>query len=230
LKVDWKERLEELIFEGLNWPREKRSIFIKNWLTPQTIEGKCGHGSRWETSLAVDRTTYAAFIKYFVELFLENPSARMVEGETVCLLWILLYLAQDQIKKPTVQSILDLTTEHIENRTIQIGDQEIEMSMGLSHILQAYIGDKPARRHQKLFPNLTVDKLEDLFRKASQELLPSESSPILPGAFLTFPHCIWGVRMPPSLRRKIQFVSQKVCYKAVSSRDIIRQLRRINES
>ena len=76
-----------------------------------------------------------------------------------------------------------------------LDDGEIEISCGLADLIREYTGGGNLQRQQKLFPSLTVDKLEDHFRRASKIILPPNATPALPEAFLIFPHREKGSRM-----------------------------------
>lgn len=224
LKIDWKDRLEELMFEGLHWSQERQEGFLKGLMGSQIFNSSKGSG-RWQTGRAIDRGAYSSFIQYFSKRFLENPNENKVEGEIVCLLWIIVYVTQDTFEKPALQSFLDLTTAHIEERTLNFEGQKIDLSIRLARIIHEYIGKAPKNRQKRLFPHLTIDKLEDRFRKASKELLSPDSLPILPEAFLTFPHNLKGVRMVSSVCRNKQLLLPKIYDKSISRREIARQLR-----
>ncbi len=220
---EWKARLENLIFEGINWPIEvKYAVFDE--LTPIKPPKPRFSKSRWGTGLALDRQTYASFIKYFIQLFLKGPTKNQAEGETAILLWLMIYIAQDPKHTISIKRLLTLTTENLQNRFLLIDGQEIELSLGLINILNEYLDDKDLKRQQKLFPNLTEYILKNLFRKASQELLPADSIEALPEAFLTFPHPLKHIRMLAKLRKHQQTNPIKIYHDPISRSTLKRQL------
>ena len=201
---------------------EKKKQGSKNELTQENVSLKM----RWQSGLSIDRQTYSSFLKYFARRFMENPLIHKVDGEIVLLIWIMTYLAQDPELPWSVKGFLTLTTENVRRKSLSINGNDIEISYGLEDLLKAYLGGHlPEERHQKLFLNLSVDKLEDYFRRASQELLPSGSVPVLPEAFLTFPHPMPNARLHPENRRQMQSDPQKIYQKTPSFRDIKKQLK-----
>jgi hypothetical protein len=103
---------------------------------------------------------------------------------------------------------------------------ETELSQGLLDLFYEYLGGNAESfcRHQKLFPNLTVDYLEDAFRKASDMILPKDSLSALPEAFLTFPHPHRGMRISPAQRNHHQKNRSPIYHESISRHDLKKQL------
>ncbi len=201
LKIDWKNHLEDLIFNGFEWPKEQKQEIIADLMEKERVS-KSTPGTRWNSSHAIDVSLNASFIEYFAQQFLNDPSCKE-KGEIICFLWIAIHLSQDPTLVLSENFLLKLTTDHIEGGIVLIHKEKIDLSIGLENILTAYIGKKPEDRSQHLFPNLTPGKLVDRFYTASQVLI-SDKPPVLPKAFLTFPHGLNGVRMRPSMRKRQQ--------------------------
>ena len=108
--------------------------------------------------------------------------------------------------------------------TFSSNEVEIEFSCGLAELIREYAGEGNLQRQQKLFPNLTLDKLEDHFRRASEVILPPGSIPALPEAFLTFPHLEKHCRMNPKLRRHQLKNPSKILHDPISLKELKRQL------
>lgn len=174
----WKNRLQELIFEDVHWTEEEKEDFFVCWASRQQLEVvKKGaikkETIRWKTSLALERQSYAAFIRYFAAQFLEAPGKNQRQGEMVLLLWLMIYISQDPDQICPIKRLLQLTTANLENDILSIDDYETDLSQGLRGLLQIYVGGNAEAfsRHQKLFPNLTIDYLEDAFREASLSII-----------------------------------------------------------
>jgi len=105
-----------------------------------------------------------------------------------------------------------------------IDDKRIELSLGWDYLIQEYLGKVPRRRHQKLFSNLTIDKLEDHFRNASSEIFPAKVTFALPEAFQAFPHPKKGLRIPLKERHCQQQSPPQVFYDPIALEEIKRQL------
>ncbi|MBN2479721.1 MAG: hypothetical protein JXA94_05790 [Parachlamydiales bacterium] len=221
-KHSWKNVLEEIIFKDLSWTAKKQKDYFEKWfLSKQKTTKK----ERWSTGRSIDRQTYSAFIQYFSKTFLKKPTTYKAYGEVVLFLWLAVHIAQDPDNTVSIKEILSLTTSKIENRTICLNTCEVEITQGLADLILAFIGQKSVKKHQKIFPNLSVDRLEDLCHKASEIILPEEKVPILPEAFLTFPHSYEDMRIISKHRKEQQKTSTKIYFKMPSWRDIQKHLR-----
>ncbi len=220
----WEVRLRELIFNNLGWPLEKETVFLEEYFSERVSLGKEKPDSRWETGGALDRQTYGKFLYYFANRFIQNPSENQADGEIVLLLWIMIYAARDLDKAVPVKKLLELTTKHVNDRLVTTSGGEIELSCGLADLIKEYTRGETLQRHQKLFPGLTVDKLEDRFRIASKSILPLGAAAALPEAFLTFPHLEKGYRMAAKARRRQRQTPLQVIHDPISRRELQRQL------
>lgn len=81
---------------------------------------------------------------------------------------------------------------------------------------------------QALGSNLTIDKLEDRFRKVSSEILPSGSTFALTEAFQVFPHAEKGQRIPLKECHRQQREPSKVFYDPICLEEIKEQLEKSN--
>lgn len=220
----WKERLQELIFKDLNWNAEQRQAALAEFFPRRQLVTQEMKGARWQTGLIIDRQTYASFIQYFINRFLQDPRRYPVDGEIALLLWIMIYCGRKPHINCPITRLLNLTTAHVKNRIISFEGEKLEISRGLAELLADFIGQPPQERPQKLFPNLTLDKLEDHFRRASAMILPHESQPALPQAFLVFPHTQKHLRMRAQLRLAQLKQGFPIYCNTVSSEEIKRQI------
>jgi len=220
----WRDRLVILMFEGMTGTEEHRSaIFAKHFSLDYRVP-KTNSGSRWETSSALDRQTYGAFILYFSNRFISNPLKYQVDGEIALLLWIMIYAARDLERPASIKQFLALTTASISDRYATINGGEVEFSRGLTELIKIYTGESGFQRQQKLFPNLTIDKLEDHFHLASKSILLAGAVSALPEAFLTFPHFKKHHRMNSKSRRRELKNPPKIFYDPISLKELKRQL------
>ena len=219
----WLNRLKELIFANLDWTQERKDALLEEYFPSREHIGE-NHGVRWETGLSIDRQTYGAFINYFSNRFLDNPLKNQSDGEIVLLLWVMIYVSQEPGKVYPITHLLKLTTANVSDRYLSIDGAETELSCGLADLIKEYTGEGSLQRQQKLFPNLTIDRLEDSFRRASLEILPSGSTPALPEAFLTFPHPHKDLRMMAQMRRHQQENPPQIFHDPISRNELKRQL------
>lgn len=220
-KPYWKSVLEKLIFENLPWNFERKNEYLERWVSSKKIKKT---KERWETSQAIDRQTFSSFIQYFFQNFIKDPISNKCHGEVVLFLWISAQIAQDPDNSFTVKEILKLTTTNLDDRIIHLSKQEIIITVGLADLLKTFIGTPPFKRQQKLFPNLTIDRLEDLFHRASLKILPEGDPVILPEAFITFPHALDHVRMIAKHRKQMQKNPPKNYQKLPSRHEIKKHL------
>ena len=220
----WRDRLEKLMFADLGWPPEKQKALLEEYFPDQASSFKEKSNPRWETSGVLDRQTYGKFLYYFANRFIENPLQNHIDGEITLLLWIMIYAARDLKKAVSVKSLIALTTKHVSDRLVMTEGGELELSCGLADLIGEYTGRGNLQRQQKLFPSLTVDKLEDHFRRASKIILPPNATPALPEAFLIFPHREKGSRMEVRIRRRQMKTPLKIIHDPISRRELKRQL------
>lgn len=219
----WRTELIKLLFEGLPWEEGRRYAFLEYLHNPK-IAAKPGARPRWDTSSAIDRQTYGSFIRYFLDRFIGDSIKHQAEGEIVLLLWFMIYAARDLEKPAPIKSLLKLTWANVNDRLVRVEGGEIEISCGLAELIKEYAGEGTLCRQRKLFPNLTIDRLEDHFRRASGAILPPGSLAALPEAFLTFPHPEKNLRMNAKDLRQSQKIPPKVYYDPVSLKELKRQL------
>jgi len=219
----WRDQLMHLIFVNLNWPMIRKQAILEEMFSLKSLHNaKEIPTVRWETGRSLDRQTYGLFIRHFAERFLEkkNPT----DGEIALLLWVMAHISRDPNHLFSISRILELTTAAIADESIHIDGHEIEISQGLANLLKEYAGGAKSERQKKLFPNLNPDKVPDYFHDASSELLPPNSIPALPEAFLTFPHADKHQRMLPQMRLRQQKHPLTIYHNLISRNELKRQL------
>lgn len=219
----WRDHLEKLMFADLGWPLEKQKALLEEYFPGQRSPYKKKSDPRWESSGALDRQTYGKFLYYFANRFIEDPLQNQLDGEITLLLWIMIYAARDLKKTVPIKRLIALTTKHVSDRLVITDGGDIELSCGLADLIREYTGGGDLQRQQKLFPSLTVDKLEDHFRRASKIILPPNATPALPEAFLIFPHREKGSRMEARIRCRQMKTPLKIIHDPISRREFKRQ-------
>ena len=220
----WRDRLIGLMFEGMPWKEEHRHTILTEYLSSGNAVPKTNAAPRWETGSALDRQTYGSFHPLFFNPLHRDPLKCQVDGEIALLLWIKIYAARDLKKPASIKKLLALTTANIADRDVAVNGGEIELSCGLADLIRDYAGEGNLQRQQKLFPNLTIDKLEDHFRQASEAILPHGSIPAFPEAFLSFPHLEKQCRMDSRVRRQQLKSPPKILHDPISLKELKRQL------
>lgn len=220
----WKNQLRKLIFSGVTWSMDKQETLLEELVSGKQPTEQNPSTSRWKSGHAIDRNTFGKFILHFADQFLADALNHEIEGEIVLLLWIIVYIAKNGTRPYSIKRLLELTTENVIQSGLLIDNEEIEHSEGVAILLKEYIGDQPLKRPQKLFPNLTIDNLEDRFRRASEKILPPGSTPALPEAFLLFPHPHKNVRMPPKHLREQRENPLPIYHDPISLQELKRQL------
>lgn len=213
----WKEELEDIIFSRVDWNDNEKALFLKQWRDSifDNQKGLTVSKGRWIQSMAIDRITASTIIRYFVDRFLEDPSKNKVDGEIACCLWTFVWLSYEAGPSSfNVESIRDLTTKQLNllNPIIFLDEEEVEISLGLFKLLDILRGKGKSQRACKLFPYVSKDILEDALKRASDTVLGEECNPILPGAFLSFPHPHKNLRIPrkqhEAIRSKQKIVAE----------------------
>ncbi|CCB86460.1 unknown protein [Parachlamydia acanthamoebae UV-7] len=213
LMILWRDFLENLMFVNVAWTSNEKDRFIKKWelnIFGSSIKNAKKSEGRWEQAMTIDQQSTGKIIKYFLDKFLANPSKEKRNGEIACLLWTLIWLAQDsEAKGFTVSQVLalDAINLHKEQPVIIFGNNLIEISLGLYQLLQVLKGNGQGRRSRLLFPNLSPDYLQHMLKEASLALFGTNSIPILPAAFLSFPHQIEGMRFSKKEREHFRSVN-----------------------
>lgn len=207
LRAIYKNNLERAMFQNLSWNKLKQNAFLEEW--KQNFFGEISHCNRsherWEQCMSIDRYTAANFIKYLIQKFLKNPKSKKL-GEAVCILWILLWAAQEgKTNSIHIKQVINITSQDIilDDPAIKIGGIELDISWGLHDLLLILRGKGQGIRQRRLFENIdSMGKaLERLLHDASKKLLGQDVLPVLPAAFLELPHPFPGLRVPIAQRR-----------------------------
>jgi len=212
LMVLWRHFLEDLMFSNVAWTDIEKAGFIKEWeisIFGPSMNHRIEQEGRWEQARAIDKKQAGKIIKYFIDRFLADPSKHKKDGEIACLLWTLVWLAQDaQAGDITLARILAFDTTNIdkEQPAILFDGKEVEISQGLYQLLQILQGKGAGKRSRPLFANLSSDYLQHVIKEASLTLFGLDSVPISPAAFLSFPHPQEGVRLTKKHRERCRAV------------------------
>lgn len=208
----WRHCLEDIMFTNVDWTDDEKEVFIKKWETNifgYPVKRPKIHEGRWEQTMAIPREDAGQIVKYFLDRFLANPSKKKRDGETACLLWTLIWLSQDaEATSITLTRVLNFDTTNIdkENPAITFDGKSIEISMGLYQLLKVLKGRGKGKRLRRLFANLSKDYLQHAVREASLALFGPHTIPVLPAAFLTFPHPMKGARFSKQQRERLRVV------------------------
>lgn len=212
LMILWRGILENLVFANVDWTVDEKDVFIKKWeinIFGCPIKRPKTHDGRWKQTTSIDRETAGQIIKYFIDRFLIDPSKKKKDGETACLLWTLIWFAQDpEAAGITLTRILNFDTTNIdkENPAIIFDGKSIEISMGLYQLLKVLQGKGKGKRLHRLFSNLSEDYLQHVVKEASLSLFGFDTTPVLPAAFLSFPHPMKGTRISKKQRECLRAV------------------------
>lgn len=217
LKSIWRDKLENLIFQNLDWSSDQKNAYLcqQGWgiFTKEHTRLPMPK-DRWPQCQGVDRQTAAKIIRYFIDVFLEDPCSRQQYGEIACLLWTCIWASHEhQSTAIKLHKILHLSTKQLdkESMTLKIGEKEVNISAGLCNLLTRLLGKGKGERSRRLFENITdIDFLEDAVKRASKVVLGDNSTPVLPAAFLLFPHPFQGKRRSSN------------CYQATPKTDVMR--------
>ncbi len=212
LMILWRDFLENLIFANVDWTEDEKEAFIKEWeinLFGCPLKRPIVRDGRWEQTMVIDRESAGKIIKHFIDRFLTDPSKKKRDGEMACLLWTLIWLAQDpDATGITLTRILDFDTTNVnkEYPAIIFDGKSIDISMGLHQLLRILQGKGKGKRLRRLFTHLSDDYLQHIVKEASLALFGSATMPILPAAFLSFPHPMGGARLSKKQRARLHAV------------------------
>lgn len=220
LMILWRDCLEGLMFTNVKWADSEKMAFIKEWkrnIFGCEVKGQVNPDGRWKQTMAIDQVTAGKMIKYFIDRFLEDPSKKKRYGEIACLLWLLVWLTQDSdAGKISLTRILALDTENVseERQEVVFDDKAIEVSLGLYRLLKILKGKGQGLRVHRLFTHISEDYIQDALKVASVVLFGAAATPVLPGAFLSFPHCLEGMRISKNQRVRMSMIDpgSEACY------------------
>jgi hypothetical protein len=212
LMVLWRHFLEDLMFSNVAWTDVEKAGFIKEWemsIFGLSVNHRIEQEGRWEQAKTINKKQAGKIIKYFIDRFLGDPSKYKKDGEIACLLWTLVWLAQDaETGDITLARVLAFDTTNIdkEQPAILFDGKEVEISLGLYQLLKILQGKGTGKRSRPLFTNLSPDYLQHAVKEASLILFGSESTPISPASFLSFPHPQEGMRLTKKQRERYRAV------------------------
>ena len=230
LMILWRDFLEKLIFAHVAWTDAEKADYIQKWeisIFGPSTHHQVDQEGRWEQARAIDKKQAGKILQYFIDKFLANPSKHKKDGEIACLLWTLVWLSQDdEAKGITLARVLAFNTMNInrEQPAILFDGKTIEISQGLHQLLQILQGNGLGKRSRLLFANLCPDYIQNSVKEASLTLFGSDSIPISPAAFLSFPHAKEGVRLTKTQRDRCRAIDpgSMACY---HRRQILKTLR-----
>lgn len=211
LRICYKQELEQAMFMNVSFSETEKIAFLQQWwdlfFETKTPSG-CKRPGRWKSCEGVDDVLASRFIKHFVSDFISEPNSKK-SGEIACVLWILLWIAQEHEGNHIgIRQVLQLTSQDIvsNNNSIMIGGTEVTISWGLREFLLCLRGKGEGKRAHRLFDNLDTSgkALERALIQASKDLLGNNAAPVLPGAFLVSPHCYQGIRMSSAQRKAMR--------------------------
>ena len=200
------------MFSNVAWTDAEKVEYIKKWeinILGSPVNHRAEQEGRWEQARAIDKKQAGKIIKHFIDQFLADPSKRKKDGEIACLLWVLVWLAQDaEAGNITISRVLAFDTTNIdrEQPASLFDGKMIGISLGLYQLLQILQGKGLGERSRPLFANLCPDYLQNAVKEASLTLFGSESIPISPAAFLSFPHAKEGIRLTKNQRERCRAV------------------------
>ena len=212
LMILWRDFLENLVFANVDWTDGEKTGFIKEWeinIFGSPLKNSVNHDGRWVQDMAIDRQRAGKILKYFIDRFLTDPSKRKKDGEIACLLWTLIWLAQDpDVANITLTRALAFDTTNIdkEHSAIIFDGKSIEISIGLHQLLIILQGKGEGKRPRRLFAHLSDDYLQHVMKEASLSLFGSDATPILPAAFLCFPHPMNETRLGKKQRERLRAI------------------------
>src|SRR5690606_3029965 len=113
-----------------------RKSFFQEWKnnffgTRQPLKTK--KQGRWKQCEGIDDVTAAQIIRYFISKFIADPRNKKL-GEIACVLWILLWIAQEgEGDRITIKQVLQLTSKDIvaDDAAIIVNETEVTISWGL---------------------------------------------------------------------------------------------------
>ena len=221
LRYRYRIKLERLMFTNLPWSAKEKMVFLEEQqasilgLQASPTSEKQG---RWKQDEGIDCFTAADFIEYFVLKFISNPMDYQ-SGEIACILWILIWCAQNGCGDDvSVEQVRNLTTKQLTdiNQFLQFKHIKIKVSQGLHQFLLCLRGEGTGQRSHPLFSHVDKKSLERALRLGSKKILPKDATPVLPAAFLISPHLHPGMRICRTERKKMKEARQLVPHRYMS--------------
>ncbi|MDB2613614.1 hypothetical protein N9Y92_00460 [Chlamydiales bacterium] len=202
---DWRRLLCELIFKNSNWSPSKQDYFLSMWekfLLGKSVPPQMPLNSRWQSTQSMDCLVAGRIIKYFIDSFINK--GKKVDAQIACVLWVCLAMGKHQIENrslPKLETVINLKKDCLlpNEKSIFMDGNKINISNGLYILFKIFISIEYGKRGDRVFPDVTLDKLEDAVRKTSQLILGDSKRYVSPQAFLTDPHTFPDIRVPPKL-------------------------------
>lgn len=221
LRYRYRIKLERHMFANLPWSTKEKMVFLENLqasIHGLTIPTPFEKQGRWKQDDGIDCFTSAVFIEYFVLKFINNPMDYQ-SGEIACILWILVWCAQNGCGNDvSIEQVRNLTTKQLTdaNQFLLFNNIKIEVSQGLHQFLLCLRGKGTGARSHLLFSHVNKKALERSLMRASKKILSKDATPVLPAAFLISPHLHPAMRMSSSRRKMIKEARQLVAYRYMS--------------
>jgi hypothetical protein len=208
----WRDFLENLMFINVDWTNDEKDGFIKEWeinIFGRPLKAALTHDGRWAQDMAIDRKTAGKLVKYFIDRFLADPLKRKKDGEAACFFWTLIWLAQDaDTSNITLKRVLAFDTTNIDkdNPIIVFDGRSVKISIGLHRLLTILQGKGSGNRSRLIFAHLSDSYLQHAMKEASIALFGPNMTPILPAAFLCFPHSMNKTRLSRKERARLRAI------------------------
>lgn len=204
LLKEWEICLNKIIFNDLDWSKEKQEICFAKMKA--FFYKPIKRAIKEKFAGTIDRYTAAEVILYFVQKSIQNPHDRR-SGQIACILWILIWITKETLNASvSVQEVIFLSSQQIdkENKSLLINGEEIEISRGLMDMLSLLLGKGAGKLNCRLFPDIDRRNLKNAVENASKELFPDRKIPITLESFCHFPHPFLNVSMPNSMLRSLR--------------------------
>jgi hypothetical protein len=216
LRRRYRIKLERYMFTNLPWSAKEKMVFLEKQqaiiLGLQTTAAASKKQGRWKQDAGIDCFTASKFIENFVLKFINNP-LDCQSGEIACILWILIWCAQNDCGGDvSVEEVRTLSTKQLSdtNQFLLLKKCKIKVSQGLHQLLLCLRGKGTGERSLPLFSHVDKKTLERSLRLASKKILPKDATPVLPAAFLISPHLHQGARICATEREMMQNARQLV--------------------
>lgn len=200
-------KLEEQVFLRIPWNPTQRKSWLTEWenrLFKANPKSNASRPDRWQHGTIIDVATAATFIQYFAKQFI-SPPYDQASGEIACIL--LLFIAHGHPPQNSPYGVetlvLGLYRDNVlSHQRVKIGKNTITISKGLYKLIMCLFGKGDGTRNGRLFTEIrNLKRLERALKTASEHILGTDELPVMPSAFLCFPHILANTRMSVAERQ-----------------------------
>lgn len=204
----YRSKLEDVFFRGLNIEENVRDAYIESFrqrtldISNQPRQVK---PSKKEKIAVHDCWTISKVLRHIVECFIANTQKK-AWGETAIAMWLMIYFGEESPIKIAKHKILSMTNWDFnrQKHTVKVDNVEMQLSKGLSALLDCLIDKRSAERKLPIFQELNEKKLERIIKESCKAVF-GETTSVTPSSLLYPSHVYPNQQMSLEEARSLRF-------------------------